>query len=276
MSHIRYEFDPNEAFYRIKAGWEKFAASNKVSKWIVGISGGKDSAVVAGLGARIFGKDNVIGVMMPCGDQKDQDDARALIDFLGIKGVEVNIGKTFEELLDEVTFGALKPLGIDSASQDTRINMPARLRMTTLYAVAQSVGGFVVNTSNLSESIVGFDTLFGDDAGSYAPIQAFTVTEVMALGDWIGLPWNLVHKTPIDGLQPKTDEEKLGVTYKAIDDYIRRGVVTENDRKVIDHLYRSNRFKKEMVRIHGPDIMLLGLYNIVEYYNTPPYPQRID
>lgn len=271
---IRYNFKPEEAFFYIRQDWETFARLENINKWVIGISGGKDSTVVAGLAARIFGKENVIGVMMPCGAQKDQNDARAIIDFLGIKGVEVNIGKAFEEMLDEVTFGALKPLGIEKASQDTRINMPARLRMTALYAVAQSVGGFVVNTCNLSERAVGFSTLFGDDSGSFAPIQDLTVTEVMALGDWLGLPHELVHKTPIDGLQPKTDEEKLGVTYEAIDEYIRRDMVTEEDKKIIDALYRRNEFKTDIVHIPGPNIMPLGLYNFVRYYNTPPFPER--
>ena len=259
-----YKFDVEEAFRCIERDWVRFALQNNVQKWVIGISGGKDSTVVAGLAVRIFGKQNVIGVMMPCGKQKDQDDARAVIRFLDIKGVEANIGRAFDELLDEVIFGALKPLGIAFASQDTMINMPARLRMATLYAIAQSVGGFVVNTSNLSESVVGYDTLFGDDAGSFAPIKSFTVSEVIAIGEYLGLPRELVHKTPIDGLQPKTDEEKLGISYSEIDQYIRTNQGLEKSVAKIQYLYKRNKFKTQMVQIPGPDIQELKLPNFVE------------
>jgi len=256
-----YNFNAADAFELIKSSWTRWANNVGATKWVVGISGGKDSSVVAALDARIFGKDNVIGVLMPNGEQSDINDSKEVCDFLGIKPVEVNIGKAYEELLDEVVFGALKPLGVEKASEDTLTNLPARLRMATLYAVAQSVGGIVLNTCNLSEDTVGYSSLFGDNAGSYAPIQGLTVTEVIALGDWLGLPRNLTHKTPVDGLQPKTDEEKLGFTYSALDLYIRQNEGSKGLKDRIDELYRRNKFKTDIVGIPGP---YFGFPNFVE------------
>ena len=223
----------------------------------VSLSGGKDSTVVAALAARIFGKENVIGVMMPNGTQADIADSEEVCKFLGIGAVTVNIGSAYEELLGEVVFGALKPLGVESASYDTETNLPARLRMSALYAVAQSVGGAVLNTCNLSEDTVGYATLYGDNAGSYAPLQGLAVTEVKALGDWLGLPHRLVHKVPVDGLQPKTDEEKLGFTYDALDRFIRKGEGADSFKDLIRALYRKNRFKTDMVRLPGPKFEFL-------------------
>ena len=255
-----YEFNPSQAYETIYCHWTQWANSVKAKTWVVGISGGKDSTVVAALAARIFGKENVVGVMMPNGTQADIADSEEVCKFLGIKSVTVNIGKAYEELLDEVVFGALRPIGINKASYDTITNMPARLRMTTLYAVAQSVGGIVLNTSNRSENVVAFSTLYGDHSGSYAPIQELTVTEVMELGDWLGVPCHLVHKTPVDGLQPKTDEEKLGVTYADIDNLIRLDRGDEATKaKVVDYYWRG-KFKLDIVQIPGPTFPSLPDY----------------
>ena len=155
-------------------------------------------------------------------------------------------------MLDEVVFGALRPFGIKRASEDTITNMPARLRMTALFAVAQSLGGIVLNTSNRSENVVSFATLYGDHAGSYAPIQNLTVTEVMQLGDWLGLPRHLVHKTPIDGLQPLTDEDKLGVSYADIDKVIREDKGSNAIKEKVWEYYKRGKFKLRMVQMEGP------------------------
>lgn len=247
-----YTFNPERAYNEIKAHWMQWASAVGVKGFVVGISGGKDSTVVAALAANIFGKENVVGVMMPNGEQADIKDSEDVCKFLGIRSVTVNIGKAYEELLDEVVFGALRPLGVNKASYDTITNMPARLRMSALYAVAQSMGGIVLNTSNRSENVVSFCTLYGDHSGSYAPIQDLTVTEVMQLGDWLGLPRNLVHKTPIDGLQPKTDEEKLGVTYADIDKLIRQGQATDEVRAKVESYYEHGKFKLDIVQMPGP------------------------
>ena len=222
--------------------WTKsILEKNHQTKVVIGISGGKDSSVVAAICAKAIGPENVIGVMMPNGEQKDIADSQKLIDFLGIKNVTVNIGPAFEALCNSMNLG-------QELSYDTLTNLPARLRMSTLYAVAQTVGGFVANTCNLSEDTVGYATLYGDNAGSFAALSKLTTEEVMEIGDDLGLPFELVHKVPIDGLQPKTDEDKLGFTYHEVNELIRKGIKGPHFEKIID-MYRKNKFKLDIVRI---------------------------
>lgn len=264
----KYEFNPEKAYNEIKDHWTKWTSRVEAKKWVVGISGGADSSVVAALAARIFGAESVVGVMMPNGEQKDIADSEEVCCTLKIFSITINIGYAYEEMLDEVVFGALRPFGIKRAAEDTITNMPARLRMTALFAVAQSLPhAMVLNTSNLSEDTVGYATVGGDDMGSYAPIQGLTKTEVVALGDWLGLPHNLTHKTPIDGLQPKTDEEKLGFTYADLDKYIREDIGLLEFKAKIDKLYLRNKFKTDMIHIEGPNFDYLG--NFVRYNNLP-------
>lgn len=222
--------------------WTKsILEKNRQTKVVIGISGGKDSSVVAAICAKAIGPENVIGVMMPNGEQKDIADSQKLISHLGIKSVTVNIGNAFNDLCNAINLGV-------ELSYDTLTNLPARLRMSTLYAVAQTVGGFVANTCNLSEDCVGYATLYGDNAGSFAPISKLTTEEVMEIGDDLGLPYELVHKVPIDGLQPKTDEDKLGFTYHEVNELIRKGIKGKNADKIMD-MYRKNKFKLDIVRI---------------------------
>ena len=267
----KYEFNPEEAFNIIRKHWRNWAASVGARKWVIGISGGKDSTVVAALAAKIFGKETVIGVMMPNNMQGDIKDSHEVCEFLGIQSFTVNIHNAYKGLLDEVCTEVFEKMGLPcndasrGASYDTTTNLPARLRMCTLYAIAQTVGGMVLNTSNLSEDVVGYATLWGDDTGSYAPIQGLTVTEIRQLGDWLGLPHHLVHKVPVDGLQSKTDEAKLGFTYEELDRYIREGDVFHSLQEHIDSLYQRNKFKTNMVRIPGPSFD--NLCNFVRYNN---------
>ena len=199
---------------------------------IVGISGGKDSSVAAALCARALGVDRVIGVLMPNGEQS------LLVEHLGIRHFVVNIHDGYQGLLGEVR----RQLG--DVSRDTEINLAPRLRMATLYAVAQSNNGRVANTCNLSEDWVGYSTRYGDSAGDFSPLSMLCVREVKALGRELGLPECLVEKVPIDGLCGQTDEEKLGFTYATLDAYIRDGVEPDAATKArIDRLYKLNRFK---------------------------------
>ncbi len=222
--------------------WTKsILEKNHQTKVVIGISGGKDSSVVAAICAKAIGPENVIGVMMPNGEQKDIADSQSLIAHLGIRSTTVNIGNAFNDLYNAINLGV-------ELSYDTKTNLPARLRMSTLYAVAQTVGGFVANTCNLSEDTVGYATLFGDNAGSFAPISKLTTEEVMEIGDDLGLPFELVHKVPIDGLQPKTDEDKLGFTYHEVNELIRKGIKGPHFDKIMD-MYRKNKFKLDIVRI---------------------------
>lgn len=205
---------------------------------IVGISGGKDSSVAAALCARALGVDRVIGVLMPNGEQSDIAMSRLLVEHLGIRHFVVNIHDGYQWLLGEVR----RQLG--DVSRDTEINLAPRLRMATLYAVAQSNNGRVANTCNLSEDWVGYSTRYGDSAGDFSPLSMLCVREVKALGRELGLPECLVEKVPIDGLCGQTDEEKLGFTYATLDAYIRDGVEPDATTKArIDRLYKLNRFK---------------------------------
>ncbi|MDD6061503.1 MAG: NAD(+) synthase [Oscillospiraceae bacterium] len=213
-----------------------FADNGKDCNAIVGISGGKDSSVVAALCAEALGKERVIGVLMPCGQQSDIDMAYLLVDHLGIRRLEVNIEKTVA--------AALESLGDIPVTTQTRINLPPRIRMATLYAVGQSMNGRVANTCNLSEDYVGYATRYGDGAGDFSPLAHLTVTEVRAIGRVLGLPQVLIDKPPIDGLCGKTDEENLGFTYDVLDRYIRTGEIEEDAvREKIDRLHRQNLFK---------------------------------
>lgn len=209
---------------------------------VLGVSGGKDSSVVAALCAEALGVERVIGVTMPNGVQPDIDDSMKLINHLGIKHVCINIKGAYDAMLDEVT----KQLGtIDkNVERQTVTNLPPRLRMTAVYAVSQSVNGRVANTCNLSEDWVGYSTRYGDAAGDFAPLGGLTVQEVKAIGHELGLPHELVEKAPSDGLCGKTDEDNLGFTYAVLDKYIRTGVCDDlKTKELIDKKHRMNLFK---------------------------------
>lgn len=223
-----------------------FEVNGKGCNAVIGISGGKDSSIVAGLCVEALGKDRVIGVTMPNGVQKDISDSMKLINHLGIKYCCVNIGETYNALMAEVK-NQLGTLGKDVANQ-TVINMPPRLRMTALYAISQSMNGRVANTCNLSEDWVGYSTRYGDAAGDFSPLGGLTVQEVKAIGKELGLPIELVEKTPSDGLCGKSDEENLGFTYATLDKYIRTGVCEDPAIKAnIDDKHAKNLFKLEPI-----------------------------
>ena len=207
---------------------------------VVGVSGGKDSSVVAALCVAALGKDRVIGVLMPNGEQSDIKYSHMLCDHLGIKNYTVNVGPAINGVLDSINENAADI----EVTEQTTTNLPARIRMATLYAVSQSVNGRVANTCNLSEDWVGYSTKFGDAAGDFSPLSRLTVSEVKAIGRELGLPAELVDKTPSDGLCGKTDEMNLGFSYDVLDKYIRTGVIEDEAVKVkIDSMHMKNLFK---------------------------------
>jgi len=213
---------------------------------IIGISGGKDSSIAAALCAEALGKDRVIGVLMPCGEQADIDAAYQLVNHLGIKYMVVNIKDAVE--------GLTKALPFDVSVQ-TKTNIPPRVRMTTLYAVGQSHNGRVVNTCNLSEDWVGYSTRYGDAAGDFSPLSHITVTELKEIGRLMWLPENLVEKVPSDGLQEKTDEDNLGFKYADLDMYIRGIKIPDPETKaLIDRKHEMNLFKLMLMPSFDPDI----------------------
>lgn len=208
---------------------------------IVGISGGKDSSVVAALCAEALGADRVIGVLMPCLTQEDIDFSHALVDHLGIRSYTIPISLPVAGLIGQIGEAGIK------ASMQATINLPARIRMAALYAVSQSLNGRVANTSNLSEDYIGWATRYGDSAGDFCPIARLTSSEVQKIGMELGLPEELVYKQPCDGLTGKSDEENFGFSYSVLDQYIRTGVCTDEAVKSkIDSLHEKNLFKLSM------------------------------
>lgn len=218
-----------------------FDRNGKDCNAIIGISGGKDSTVVAALCVKALGKDRVIGVMMPNGDQIDINDSIRVCEFLDIPNITVNIKDIFDKEKEVI----LKALNKEELSNQTIVNLPPRLRMTTLYAVSQTMNGRVINTCNLSEDWVGYSTRYGDSAGDVSPLANLTVAEVRKVGIELGLPYDLVYKTPSDGLCGKTDEDNLGFTYDALDTYLRTGICDPDIKEIIDKKHRNNKFKME-------------------------------
>jgi len=206
---------------------------------IVGLSGGKDSSVVATLCVKALGKDRVIGVLLPRGIQ-DTRDAKRIAEILEIKTYEFNIATTCHT----IELQAYKCPELTEDMYNANTNMPARIRMTYLYYIAQLVGGRVANTCNLSEDWVGYATKFGDGAGDFSPLAHLTVGEVKQIGYELGLPNNLVERVPEDGLCGKTDEENLGFTYAVLDTYILTGICDDEEiKKKIDAMHMNNMHK---------------------------------
>lgn len=225
-----------------------FEKNGKGCNAVVGISGGKDSSVAAALCAEALGRDRVIGVLMPKGEQHDIDMAYLLVNHLGIKHYVVNIKDAVDGIINNI------PSDLPLTSQ-TLQNIPPRVRMSTLYAVSQSVNGRVCNTCNLSEDWVGYSTRYGDSVGDFSPMSNLTVTEVKEIGRVLGLPDVLVDKVPIDGLCGKTDEENLGFTYAELDVYIRTGEIQDLEKKeMIDRRHKANLFKLELMPVFKPTL----------------------
>lgn len=246
---------------REEISFDAVSVKNDVVKWIrntfenngkncnavIGISGGKDSSVVAALCVEALGKDRVIGVLMPNGVQRDISDSMKLVEYLGIRFVEVNIQDACNGILNNIEAIFIPERdGYEDIkiSEQTKINLPARIRMTTLYAVSQSMNGRVMNTCNLSEDWVGYSTRYGDAAGDFSPLATLTSDEVIAIGEACGLLDEFVHKTPSDGLCGKTDEDNLGFSYKVLNRYIRTGVCEDATvKEKIDYMHYKNLFK---------------------------------
>lgn len=234
-------FDANKETQNIiKWIQDWFSENGPEASAVIGLSGGKDSTIVASLLVKALGKDRVVGVLMPDGEQKDIADSKKVARILGIRSYTVNI---HEAVCGE--YRALEEAGL-AVSKDARINTPPRIRMTTLYAVAQSLpeGGRVANTCNRSEDYVGYSTKYGDAAGDFSPCSDYLVCEMLQIGDALGLPKELIHKTPSDGLSGMSDEDKLGFTYAVLDNYVLTGVCEDAAvKEKIDRLHRLNLHK---------------------------------
>ncbi len=242
------KIDPNEQIEKI-TNWIRdwFDENGKTASAVIGLSGGKDSTIVAALLVKALGKDRVVGVMMPNGEQKDIADSQKVAELLDIKTYTVNIAPAVGGEKK-----ALEEAGV-TMSNDANINTPPRIRMTTLYAIAQSLpnGGRVANTCNKSEDYVGYSTKYGDAAGDFSPCSDFLVSEMLMIGDALGLPNDLIHKTPSDGLCGLSDEDKLGFTYATLDKYILTGECEDAALKEkIDRLHAINLHKLKTIPMY--------------------------
>ena len=232
-------------------------------KAIIGISGGKDSTIAAALCVEALGAENVIGVMMPNGVQHDINDSKRVCELLGIFSLEVNMEDAYEGIRDAIGMALLNKHVVSPFERVynngmIRTNLPARIRMTTLYAVAALYpNSRVVNTCNYSEDYVGYSTKYGDAAGDFSPLGNLTVREVLEIGDALGLPSHLVHKAPSDGMCGKTDEDNLGFTYEELDDYIMHGKAprTQETYERITRLHRTTRHKYEPMPVFNPVVL---------------------
>ncbi|MDD6049438.1 MAG: NAD(+) synthase [Methanobrevibacter ruminantium] len=238
-----YEFDALDVKDQcVKWIHDFFEENGKGCNAVVGISGGKDSSVVAALCVEALGRDRVIGVLMPNDVQSDIDFAKLLVNHLGIKHYIINVKDAVNGVLDQMMKSDIE------ISEQTMINLPPRIRMSVLYAVSQSNNGRVANNCNLSEDWVGYATRYGDGAGDFSPLSNLTVTEVKEIGRSLNLPRELVDKVPTDGLSNQSDEEKLGFTYDVLDKYIRTGEISDKKTKDrIDYLHELNKFKLELM-----------------------------
>lgn len=228
-----------------------FQKNGSTCNAVIGISGGKDSSVVAALCVEALGKDRVIGVLMPNGFQKDMHDSIKVVEHLDIKYTVVNIKEAFEGILsriEDIFVPERDGYEAINISERTKINLPPRIRMATLYAISQSVNGRVIGTDNASEAYIGYSTRWGDNVADAMPILNLTSEEVVAIGDTLGLPYELTHKTPSDGLCGKTDEDNFGFTYAELNQYIRTGVCENEEVKAkIDFLHLRNKFKTQPI-----------------------------
>lgn len=232
-------------------GIKKYVEETNAKGFVIGISGGKDSTVVAKLLVEAIGKDKVLGVMMPNGEQSDIEDSKRVCELLGIEYMTVKIEDVYESLINSIEYsdkdGSFNLISTGESilvSDKSKTNIPPRLRMTTLYAVAQSIGYRVAGTGNRSERYVGWFTKHGDGGFDYNPIAPLCCTQVVRLGDELELPYDLVHKTPSDGLTGKSDEDNLGFTYEQLDNYILDG--TSGDKEIdkkIENLHNLSKHK---------------------------------
>lgn len=215
---------------------------------VIGNSGGKDSAIVIGLCAKALGKENVLAVSLPCNSiLQDLEDANLVANTFGVKTLTIDLTKTYATLTDSIENKLSEKIVTNSA-----INISPRLRMTTLYAIAMQYGYLVVGTGNACETFIGYTTKWGDNASDFNPIAEFTVSEVLEIGKILGVPDKIINKTPNDGLGLGSDEEKLGVTYKEVEEYIKTGK-TANAKSClkIEKLHKQSEHKRNKIPVYN-------------------------
>lgn len=227
----------------------EYVESSHAKGVVVGNSGGKDSATVLALASKALGKDRVLAIGMPCNSiPQDLDDAQLVANAFGVRMIEINLTNPYD-LYEQTLIDSLDNNDIELIDE-SKVNIKPRLRMITLYAVAQSLGYLVIGTGNLCEAMVGYTTKWGDNASDFNPLGNFTVDEVRFIGSYLGVPDKVIHKAPADGLGRQTDEEKLGVTYKQIEEYIETGKTDPEAMAIIKDKYEKTRHKRSLVPVY--------------------------
>ena len=239
----------NEAESAIK--WIREYIQNTNAKGVViGNSGGKDSATVLAMSTRAVGKENVVAVYMPCSSNKsDFEDAKLVAETFGVRFLNIDLNNCYKQLETEIA-SELQKIQIKELSKETKINIKPRLRMATLYGIAQAMDYLVIGTGNLSEAMVGYTTKWGDNSSDFNPIGNFTVEEVLEIGKYLGVPDKILKKAPNDGLGGQTDEEKMGIRYSQISEMIETGETDENAKKEIIKRFQNSRHKREPIPVY--------------------------
>lgn len=221
---------------------------------VVGLSGGKDSATVLAMAIKALGKDKVVAVSMPCNSiASDFDDAKECAEKFGVRFIKIDLTSTYTEFEKNIN-EQISKVGVDELTREAKINMKPRMRMITLYSIAQSLGYLVIGTGNLCEGMVGYTTKWGDSAADFNPIANFTVPEVFKIGEYLGVPDSIIKKAPNDGLGGQTDEEKLGVKYVQIADMIENGDIEDKSAKeIILKKYEASKHKRNPIPTYNFD-----------------------
>ena len=231
---------------------KEFLKEKGIEKVVIGISGGKDSTIVAKLMVDCLGKENVLGVLMPNGIQKDINDSKEVVKFLDIPNITVNIGRSFNALYEDMSIGLISES--KRISEDARINIAPRIRMSVLYAVAQSMGNGwrVAGTTNKSEEYIGWLTKWGDGAHDFNPIADLTVTEIYEFLRYLNAPEPILTKAPSAALfEGQTDEQEMGVTYAELDALLRGEKIDAEKQEIILRLHKRSEHKRKGIRIYG-------------------------
>ena len=226
---------------------KQYVEKSKAKGVVLGLSGGKDSAVVLAMAVKAIGKEKVVTVSMPCHSiSADYDDAKLVADKFGVKFITTDLTKAYDEFENSIN-SVINEVGAKELSSEAKVNAKPRLRMTTLYAIAQSLGYLVIGTGNLCEAMVGYTTKWGDSASDFNPIANFTVSEVLRIGAFLGVPDKILQRAPSDGLGGQTDEEKMGIKYSQIEEMIETGNTEESAKENILRRYNASRHKRTLV-----------------------------
>ena len=240
-------FNRKEQVDKIVEFIRKYYKENNLGGVVIGISGGKDSGVVAGLFTKALGKENVLGVTLPChSNEEDKEDAQLVADFYGFKLVNIDLTNSFDDFKNQIN---LLGTYTDEQLLNSDINIKPRMRMMSLYymaALESTIQGktyIVAGTGNKCEEYVGYFTKGGDSVSDIKVISDLTVSEVIEIGKELKVPEKVLYKVPNDGLSNKTDEDKLGVKYSDIEKYINNEELSEDIKQKIEKLHNNSRHK---------------------------------